>query len=145
MGDYVTLIGAEDVRNAGHRIAEAAQQMSGAASYMDDALRQNRIWMDEWLARFEAAVEKLAAPRVFTPGPRAVKSTAQGVRNHRVEVIEVGSGCYAAACLADYEDLKWGTDVVTTGMGRYKDRNAAVDEAETWAAAEGWPCAASRS
>jgi hypothetical protein len=61
MADYVTLMGAEDVRAAGSRMASAAEQMSRAASNMDDALQRHQRFLDDWLMRFETAVSALAA------------------------------------------------------------------------------------
>lgn len=56
-------------------------------------------------------------------------------RNHRIVVSLLGSG-YAALHVADYEDMDWGTDIVDTGIGRYKTRKEAEQEAEMWAEAE---------
>lgn len=58
---YTTLVGAEDVRSAGHQIADTASEMSRAAGYIDDALSRHRIWADEWMLRLEAVAEKMAA------------------------------------------------------------------------------------
>lgn len=59
MAEYVTLMGADDVRNAGHRMSGAADTMRSAAGNIDDALRRHQQFMDDWLQRFEAAIEKL--------------------------------------------------------------------------------------
>ena len=60
MSDFIHLIGAEDVRSAGHRMAEAAQKMSEAASTMDYAVEKLRGILDEFLWRFEEIVNKPA-------------------------------------------------------------------------------------
>lgn len=60
MNSYVTLMGAEDVRAAGNRIASAADDMRNAASNVDSALERHQRFLDNWLQRFEAALEKLA-------------------------------------------------------------------------------------
>lgn len=51
--ERIILIGAEDVANAGHRIASAAETMNRAVSNLDDTLRRNQQFMDEWLGKFE--------------------------------------------------------------------------------------------
>lgn len=62
MVDTVHLIGAEEVRSAGNTISHAADEMKRAAGNMEYALQQHQRFMDDWLQRFEAAVEKMAAP-----------------------------------------------------------------------------------
>lgn len=57
--DYVSLMGAEDVRAAGNRMVEAADAMNRAAGSIDESLRTHRQWMDDWLFRLEQAVEKI--------------------------------------------------------------------------------------
>jgi len=54
---YVTLLGAEDVQCAGHRIAQAADAMQRAASQLEDTFHRQRIFLDDWLMRFEAAMK----------------------------------------------------------------------------------------
>jgi hypothetical protein len=61
-------------------------------------------------------------------------------RNHRIVVSLLGSG-FAALMLADYEDMNWNTDVVQTGIGRYKTREEAALEAKSWAEEEDVPFA----
>lgn len=56
MADYVTLMGAEDVRSAANTIRQAADEMRRAAASIDDALQRHRHFMDEWLTRFEDVV-----------------------------------------------------------------------------------------
>lgn len=60
MADYVTLVGAEDVRAAGNRIASAASEMNGAAGSIEGALRQHQMFLDGWLMRFEIALSTSA-------------------------------------------------------------------------------------
>jgi hypothetical protein len=55
-------------------------------------------------------------------------------RNYRITVMLLGSG-YAAVMLADYEDMDWNTDVVSTGIGRYRTREEAEQDAKSWAKA----------
>jgi len=64
-----------------------------------------------------------------------------GSRNHRITTQMLGSGM-AAVHLADFEDIGWNTDVVQTGLGRYRGKDAtqrARNEAKSWAEAEGIP------
>lgn len=68
-----------------------------------------------------------------------VNDSMTGVRNHRISVTHGGSG-YFAVMLADYADMQWGTDIVQTGIGRFKTRAEAVEEAQTWAKAENMQC-----
>jgi hypothetical protein len=65
MADYVTLLGAEQVQSAAHTMREAASQMQSAASSTDYALQNHQRFMDDWLQRFEAAIDKLAT---LSPG-----------------------------------------------------------------------------
>lgn len=58
MSNYITLMGAEDVSRAGSRMASAAEQMSRAAGSIDDALQRHQQFLDDWLMRFEAVMEK---------------------------------------------------------------------------------------
>jgi hypothetical protein len=72
MGEYVTLMGAEDVLRAGRTISSAADLMlragdtvSGSADLMlraadniEGAFRQHQNFMDDWLQRFEAIVAR---------------------------------------------------------------------------------------
>ncbi len=55
MGNYITLLGAEEVTKAASRIKEAAETMSMAASSLDESLRLHRQYMDQWIARLEDA------------------------------------------------------------------------------------------
>ena len=57
MPDYITLMGAEDVTRAGHRMQSAADQMSRAASTIDEALFRHQRFLDEWLQRLETTMQ----------------------------------------------------------------------------------------
>ncbi len=59
MPDYVTLMGAEDVRIAGSRISSAAADMRTAAGSIDHSLHTHRIFLDDWLIRLEHLLRKL--------------------------------------------------------------------------------------
>lgn len=56
--DSIHLIGAEDIRSAGYTMQHAADSMRQAASAIEDTFQQYRRFMDDWLSRFEAALEK---------------------------------------------------------------------------------------
>lgn len=53
MAEYVTLMGAEDVRSAGRSMQQAADDMSSAARSLSETLWQHRQFMDDWLMRLE--------------------------------------------------------------------------------------------
>lgn len=57
MSNYVTLLGAEEVSRAGSAMQEAASTMSSAAENIAFALERHQRFMDDWLMRFEAALE----------------------------------------------------------------------------------------
>ena len=54
--DTIHLIGSEAVQGAGYAMERAAHQMTQAAASIDADFERHRRWMEEWLARFEAAV-----------------------------------------------------------------------------------------
>lgn len=56
--ETVLLIGHEDVARAGHNIAGAADTMNRAAGNLDEVLMRHQRFMDDWLQRFEAALER---------------------------------------------------------------------------------------
>ncbi len=56
--DVVRLIGTEDVIRAGHAMKGAADTMLAAARNMDSALAAHQRFMDDWLQRFEATMER---------------------------------------------------------------------------------------
>ena len=60
MADYITLMGAEDVRRAAHTIAEAADTMNRASGNLDEVLHRQRLFMDDWLNRLEAVLQESA-------------------------------------------------------------------------------------
>lgn len=56
MADYITLLGSEQVQSAAHQMRSAADQMQRAASQIDDSLHRHRMFLDDWLQRFEAII-----------------------------------------------------------------------------------------
>lgn len=56
--ERIVLMGAEEVSSAGNRISSAADTMLQAAGSIDDALYRHRMFLDDWLQRFERALEK---------------------------------------------------------------------------------------
>jgi len=60
--DMVHLVGAEQVQSAARTIREAAGVMERAASSINDSLFRHQQFLDQWLAQFEAVVQKIAVP-----------------------------------------------------------------------------------
>lgn len=56
--DFVSLLGTEDVRSAGHEMTRAAEVMRGAAGDIHHALTQHQEFMWQWLAAFEVASDR---------------------------------------------------------------------------------------
>ena len=70
MGDFVTLMGAEDVQRAGHRMAQASGEMQSAANTISSELHRMRLFLDDWLIRLEAILkEENEAPAKCECGP----------------------------------------------------------------------------
>ena len=59
----IVLIGADDVRRAGSQISSAAESMSRSVGTVDDALHRQRLFLDDWLYRFECILENDRAHR----------------------------------------------------------------------------------
>ena len=57
MQEYVTLLGAERIESAANRMASAAEDMKRAASQMDEALRTQQGFMNDWLSRLEEVLK----------------------------------------------------------------------------------------
>ncbi len=55
--DFVTLMGAADVMQAGVEVRAAAADMRHAASEIAEALEAHRRFMREWLVEFRDALE----------------------------------------------------------------------------------------
>jgi len=58
MAEYITLLGAEDVRRAASIMQQAADTMVSAASQMETSLHFHRQYLDEWLMRLEQALKR---------------------------------------------------------------------------------------
>lgn len=58
MNDFITLLGAEDVRSAGSSMRTAAGEMQRAAASIEDSLARHRMFLDDWLLRLESIIEK---------------------------------------------------------------------------------------
>jgi len=58
MSDFIHLMGAEDVSRAGSAMRQAAEEMRSTASMIEDSLQRHRIFLDEWLFRFEEAMKE---------------------------------------------------------------------------------------
>jgi hypothetical protein len=53
---YVHLIGADDVRSAGHTMSSAADRMQQAASSIAYAFESHQRFLDDWLLRLQATL-----------------------------------------------------------------------------------------
>lgn len=62
MADYITLLGAEQVDRASHTMSSAASEMQRAASSIEDTLSRHRMFLDDWLMRFEQALSAHPGP-----------------------------------------------------------------------------------
>lgn len=56
--EHVTLLGAEKVQQAAGQMADAAHRMERAAASIENTLLRHQQFLDEWLARLEAALGK---------------------------------------------------------------------------------------
>ncbi len=54
--ETMLLLGTEDVHRAASRIQDAADTMNRAAGNMDEVFHRQRLFMDEWLQRFESVI-----------------------------------------------------------------------------------------
>lgn len=59
MAEYMTLMGAEDVRAAGNRMSSAAEEMRRAAGQIDEALRRHEMFLSDWLQDFSTTLERI--------------------------------------------------------------------------------------
>ena len=55
--ENINLLGAEQVKDAGIRMAGAAQVMQNAANQITEALDDHRSFMDDWLRRLGEALD----------------------------------------------------------------------------------------
>lgn len=62
MSDRMYLEGSDDVRRASNNVITAADKMSQAAATMDAVLDRHHRFLDDWLQRFEAALERSVKP-----------------------------------------------------------------------------------
>lgn len=53
MAEYITLVGAEDVRSAASTMRSAADQMERAASSISHSLECHQRFLDDWLSRLD--------------------------------------------------------------------------------------------
>lgn len=70
MSNYVTLMGAEDVRSAGNRMASAADEMQRAAANMAHAFEQHQRFLDDWLERLNGTLSDRISDLGVTMGPQ---------------------------------------------------------------------------
>lgn len=53
MSEYIHLVGAETVQHAANSMGSAAETMKRAAGEIDDTFQRQRMWLEDWLQRFE--------------------------------------------------------------------------------------------
>ncbi len=61
--DSIHLHGAEDVRSAGNTMCHAAEDMRRAANTIAEAMDRQRMFLDDWLMRFETMLRDRANGR----------------------------------------------------------------------------------
>ena len=59
MAEFITLLGAEDVRSAGLSIQRAASEMQRAAGSIEESLRIHRLFLDDWLMQLEQILKRV--------------------------------------------------------------------------------------
>ena len=69
MGQYVTLVGAEEVSRAASRMASAAEEMNRAASYLESVLERHQRFLDDWLTRLDGMLQDRTSDLGVTLGP----------------------------------------------------------------------------
>ena len=57
--EHTNLLGSDDVYKAGYMMQSAASDMRSAASTFDESLRLMKIFMEDWLQRFELIVKEV--------------------------------------------------------------------------------------
>ena len=57
MSDYMTLMGAEQVQNAGHTIQCSANDFRRSVESLGCYMQRHQEFMQEWLDRLEAVIE----------------------------------------------------------------------------------------
>lgn len=57
--EHMYLSGSEEVQRASHTMSSAADQFSRSVRHLDDVLYRHRMYMDEWIVRYERCVEAL--------------------------------------------------------------------------------------
>ncbi len=90
MADYVTLMGAEQVSSAGYTMRDAAHEMQRAAGSLDYSLQAHQRFMDDWLQRFQGALdgfqEMLKTP-VVIQNPTDSKYCDKPVNGHECALL----------------------------------------------------------
>ena len=61
MVEFITLLGAEDVRSAGTSMRSAASEMKTAAASIEDSLQRHKLFLDDWLMRLETAFREVSS------------------------------------------------------------------------------------
>lgn len=91
--ESIHLIGAEDVSRAGYTMRDAAREMRDAANIISGALEDQRRFMEDWLTRFEQAMQ----PPVINSDPKN-DLTAVCAVCRRTRLAGAGKPCQEAGC-----------------------------------------------
>lgn len=59
MGEYVTLMGVEDIRRSASEMTRAATEISKASANIESSLHRHQIFLSEWIGQFEVVLEKI--------------------------------------------------------------------------------------
>ena len=62
MSEYITLMGAEEVRRAAHEMTSAAQTMASAAGSIEFSLQRHQQFMDNWMSQLEQIMAPTTTP-----------------------------------------------------------------------------------
>lgn len=90
---YMTLVGADDVRSGGHAVSSAAREMKEAASTIDYAFYQHRMTFGETVQQFANAV--------------ALQAEIEGMKAHNA-AIDVKCPTYFSKVEFDEAMRRWG-------------------------------------
>jgi hypothetical protein len=58
MSEYVTLLGAEEVRHAASTMTNAAHEMKQAAASLEWVFQRQQQFMNDWLVQFEEILKE---------------------------------------------------------------------------------------
>jgi len=59
VSEYITLMGAEDVRRGGNMAQEGGESMIRAANTIDESLRRFQSFMEDWLIELKDTIDAI--------------------------------------------------------------------------------------